>query len=324
MRIIKDRIQSDVSKYEIICTAFERRRKLLVAGSYREPVLVFKYPYMKLYKKIIHRVKIPLTEQDILHITDESKILTDKDGFRYKKGHILTADHLMFINSGKSLLIAYRNGDVLVYNTQTWKKQWEHKFSGKIGSIQKIRNKKDLFISTEDWNLYEISISDFKIKNKKTLKEKNKGIAIATDNLDKIFVILDKKRIASFTYDNLEELKVFKGHNRGINKIALTPDEKYLISSGMDCNLCVYNSESGELLSHLIGHSDEVHQFILSNDNKFVLSSSEDETLKLWNLATYKCVHTINNVPNALAMGRYKNLIVMGNVSGELRIFRII
>ena len=324
MRIIKDRIRKDVSSYEIQCIAYEPRMKLLAAGSYQEPILIYKYPYMKLFKKIIHRNRIPLTEKEIINISDDKQIIKNDAGHLLKKGNILSADHLIFTSNGKFLIITYNNGDVLIYNTTSWKKEWEHKFSSPVSSIQLIRDNSSLFIATEDWILYELALDSWEISSQKNLPAQNQGVVISNNDLTKIYVIRDKKRVASYDYETLEELHVFKGHTRGINKIALSPDEKYLVSSGMDCKLSVFNAESGELLSYLIGHFDEVHQFAFTPKGNFVLSSSEDESLRLWSLNTYKCVHSINRVPNALTMGRHRNLIFMGNVLGELRTFKTI
>ncbi len=323
MRIIKDRIRKDVGKYEILCSAFDHRKKIIAAGGWQEPIFLYKYPYMKLFKKIIHRERIFLTDQDLLHITDESKVFEDDAGNRFRKGQILTPDHIIFTDFGQNLVIAYRNGEILVYDTVSWKKKWDYRFSGRIGSIQLVRNEKTLFISTEDWFLYEIDTTTWNILQTKSLPDINKGKVIATKDLDFIYVILDRKRIAAYNYETLEEIHTFQGHTRGINKILLSPDESLLVSSGMDCKLSVFDVNTGDLLSYLIGHSDEVYQFEFDPKGQFIMSSSEDETLKLWSLRSFKCIRTVARVPNALTMQRYGNMVLMGNVKGELRTFKI-
>ena len=322
MRVIKDRTKRDASDYEIFCSAFEPRRKILAAGSWKEPILLYRYPYLKLFKKIIHRQKIPISETEAIHESSD-KIQIDDDGHKFLKGSTITPDHLLFTKSGNELIIGYKNGDLLVFNTTQWKKVYHYKFPVTIGSMQLVHDGKHLFVSTQDWHVYLLDTLNWKIIETKELNEKHDGTIIATDNLAKIYAITDKKRVTSYDYKTMEELQIFKGHNRGINKFLLSPDEKILATSGMDCKLCLFDTTTGELLSYLIEHSDEVHQFIFTADGKYLLSSSEDENMKLWSIRNYKCIHTTPRVPNALSMNRYGNIVLMGNVKGELRTFKV-
>ena len=251
MRVIKDRTKRDASDYEIFCSAFEPRRKILAAGSWKEPILLYRYPYLKLFKKIIHRQKIPISETEAIHESSD-KIQIDDDGHKFLKGSTITPDHLLFTKSGNELIIGYKNGDLLVFNTTQWKKVYHYKFPVTIGSMQLVHDGKHLFVSTQDWHVYLLDTLNWKIIETKELNEKHDGTIIATDNLAKIYAITDKKRVTSYDYKTMEELQIFKGHNRGINKILLSPDEKILATSGMDCKLCLFDTTTGELLSYLI------------------------------------------------------------------------
>ncbi len=45
--------------------------------------------------------------------------------------------------------------------------------------------------------------------------------------------------------------------------------------------------------------------------------------LEAWDLKTFKCVRTLENVPGSLDILLAQNFVIAGNVEGELRFFRV-
>ncbi len=321
MRLLKDRMLKEVTASEITSITFESRKKFIAIGAFEEPVLLYRYPYMKLFKKIIHREKIPVSDEEF-SINPDLKIITNSNGDRYQKGKILSPTEIRFSKDGTKLIIGYENGDILVYNTQLWKKESELILGEKITSMTYTQDNALLFVLLANWTFYLISTKTWKIKETHQLKTANDGRAIITNDRKTIFAITDKKRISVIDVETQEEVHVFKAHNSGINMIKLSPDEKTLCSCGNDCKLSLFNVETHELLSYLIGHSDEVHSFAYSVKGDFIVSSSEDNTLRLWDSKTYNCVKIMQDIPNSFVMERYGEILAMGNVEGGICTFK--
>ncbi len=320
MRIVKDRTANDITQSEIGTMSYDSRKKLIAVGAFEEPVLIYRYPYMKLFKKITHREKVPLVEGD--ELTLDEKSIVEVKGVKFRKGKVLSPIKVLFSKTSPHLIIAYTNGDILVYNIQTWKKQTELFLPESITSVQLTKKGKLLFLIT-NWEITIIDTITWKITKTKKLEDIQIKSAILTENSKTIYIISDKKRVRSFNFDTLEEENVFKGHKSGINMIRLSPDEKTLATCGNDGKISLFNAENGELYGLCLGHADEVHSMDFSSNGKFMVSSSEDNTIRLWDVLTFKCVKIIQNIPNAFAMKIYKDLLVMGTVSGDIFTFRI-
>ena len=324
MKLIKDKYLNDISSSEISSISFEPRKKYIAAsGAFQEPVVLQKYPYMKLFKKIIHREKLPLDPDEDLGEIDEKRIGVSPTGEKFLKGEILSTTQLLFTSTGSQLIIGYKNGDVLVYDTRLWKKIADFQVDGQITSMSLHNKGTTLFIGTLDWNLYLISTRTWKIKSHSRLETANNGTVILTKDMKTLYMVADKKRVRAIDFDTLEEKMMFKGHRSGINMIRLSPDEKILATCGNDGKICLFNTETGELQPLLLGHTDEIHACVFSVKGDYIVSSSEDMTVRLWDAETFKCVKIIQGIANSFSMERYENIIVMGNVDGGLQTLKI-
>lgn len=323
MKLIKDKFVNDLSQSEISCISFEPRKKYLASASYNEAVLLQRYPIMKLFKKIIHREKLSLDPNQDLSEIDKKLLGTTASGEQFLKGDIITSTQLLFNSTGSQLIIAYKNGDISIYDTRLWKKIANLSIEGQITSMSLHQKGAILFVGTLDWNLYLISTKNWKIKETAALETANNGRVIISEDLQTVYMVADKKRVRSVDFKTLEEKMIFKGHKSGINMIRLSPDESILATCGNDGKICLFNTSTGELYPFLLGHTDEVHACVFSPKGDYITSSSEDMTLRLWDATTFKCVKIIQGISNAFAMERYENIIIMGNVDGGLQTLKL-
>ncbi|MHA1583953.1 MAG: hypothetical protein ACTSWL_01750 [Promethearchaeota archaeon] len=322
MRLVKDRSLSEVSDSEILSIAFEPRKKFIASSAFEEAVLIHRYPFMKLSKKIIHRNNLPINKEEI-ELYDENQLKYDDQGNIFLKGEILTTKSLNFSKDGKYLIIGYINGDILIYNTISWKKEYELKLPNEICNMHFVQDGKLLFVSLADWNLILIETTNWKIAQEKQLDIQSTGMAILAEDLSTFFIIADKKHVKAIDFDTLEEVANYKGHKTGINMIGLSPDQNILTTCGNDGKLCLFNAKTGDLISYLMGHTDEIHSFIFSEKGDYIVSSSEDQTVRLWDAKTFKCVKIMQSIPNAFAMRRYGDVVIQGNVEGEIQTFKM-
>jgi hypothetical protein len=81
-------------------------------------------------------------------------------------------------------------------------------------------------------------------------------------------------------------LLTLTGHSNWVRAVAITPDNKQVVSASSDNTLKLWDVATGEELATLTGHSDSVNAVAITPDNKQVVSASSDNTLKLWDVAT--------------------------------------
>lgn len=93
------------------------------------------------------------------------------------------------------------------------------------------------------------------------------------------------------------QIRTFKGHNRFVNAVAISPDGTLGLSASMDHTLRLWELNSGKHIRSFSGqdnppdgHTDNVTSVAISPDGKLALSGSADETLRLWELKTGKCL----------------------------------
>ncbi|NEP84488.1 MAG: hypothetical protein F6K39_44070, partial [Okeania sp. SIO3B3] len=88
-----------------------------------------------------------------------------------------------------------------------------------------------------------------------------------------------------------ERVLVLTGHVGFVNSVAVTPDNKYVISSSYDYDVRVWNLETGDKVGVFRGHEGTVLD-VVGLANSRAISASEDKTLKLWDLTTKKAIAT--------------------------------
>ena len=80
-----------------------------------------------------------------------------------------------------------------------------------------------------------------------------------------------------------------------IQTIITTQDGHTLISGGSDHTICVYDLQKDKEIHRLEGHERIVVSVALSPDEKWLASASTDYTVRLWSMASGKCVKIFNH-----------------------------
>lgn len=343
MKVLKDKMVSEVSESEIIAVAYSPHKRLIATSAFEEPVSIRKYPYVqKLIKKIIKRADPPkqiITEVSLAsNIPDYIELepeMTGKPSLKElpakesnpdsnSKGPILTPNKLLFVNNGDSLVIGYANGDIRVYDTQKWQKEAEFTFGTEITALELINNESALLIIANGTFVHILNLKNWKETRNAEISIPNLGNAVLSTDMKNLYMISDRKSAICINFDTLEQKYIFKGHKTGINAIQLSPNNEMLATSGNDGKISLFNAMNGEPIGHLLGHNDEVHAIIFSPNNDFLISFSEDETFRVWDVKTFKCIRNFPEVPNVFEGILKDNLLVTGNVDGEIRTYQVI
>lgn len=94
--------------------------------------------------------------------------------------------------------------------------------------------------------------------------------------------------------ENYQLLGSIREHKYYISSLAITPDNKTLVSGSCDGTVKIWNLTTGELLHNLTDHSSEVWSVAITPNGETLVSGSQDSTVKIWNLQTGELLNTIS------------------------------
>ncbi len=80
--------------------------------------------------------------------------------------------------------------------------------------------------------------------------------------------------------------------SKKVTTLAITPDDKYLISGSDDQTIKIWNLETRKELFTLKGHEDSVNTISITPDGKHLISGSKDKTIKIWHLENREEIFT--------------------------------
>jgi transducin (beta)-like 1 len=140
-----------------------------------------------------------------------------------------------------------------------------------------------------------------KIKQIKVMSSLSGTVDWQTDNTFSFFVYKD---IQVFKVGKNQPIKTFSGHTHLVQSSQWDPQGKLLASGSQDNTVKVWSMDREDCLHDLKGHTDTIKQVKWSNTgpgtkypNKklFLASFSYGKTVKLWDVETGSCLHTLEN-----------------------------
>src|SRR5205807_2659745 len=94
------------------------------------------------------------------------------------------------------------------------------------------------------------------------------------------------------------QLKVLRGHRDHVYALAISPDNKLLVSGGGDHAVRLWRLPSGRLVQSLDGHISASSSLVISPDGQWFASASGggwglDHTVRLWRLNPCQPLQTL-------------------------------
>ena len=115
-----------------------------------------------------------------------------------------------------------------------------------------------------------------------------KDLGIDPDNIDQFtpqvqqaFVNAIKRRFGQ-QLNNVSLIHTLIGHNNSVYSVAISPDNKFIVTGSWDKTAKVWDSNTGHLIHTLAGHTDWLSSVAVSFDNRFIVTGSWDKTAKVW------------------------------------------
>ncbi|MHB8124354.1 MAG: WD40 repeat domain-containing protein [Desulfitobacteriaceae bacterium] len=90
-------------------------------------------------------------------------------------------------------------------------------------------------------------------------------------------------------------LHAFREHTGDLEAIAISEDNRFVITGGKDKTAKLWSIETGECIQTLEGHGGYIKSAVFSADSQFVVTGSNDSTAKIWDVNSGECIKTLED-----------------------------
>ncbi|KAF8063588.1 hypothetical protein FPV67DRAFT_1701521 [Lyophyllum atratum] len=77
--------------------------------------------------------------------------------------------------------------------------------------------------------------------------------------------------------------------------LAADPFGTTIVSGSPERVIRLWDPRTGKRTGKLVGHTDNIRAILISEDSKYLLTGSADASVKLWSLASQRCLHTFTH-----------------------------
>ena len=134
----------------------------------------------------------------------------------------------------------------------------------------------------------------------KTINGHRQGVTcVKRISNDKIVSGSNDKHIKIWKVLNGKCLNTLQGHSDGIKSLHLSQFDKNSVFSGSNKELWMWNLETGVCTQKFLEHRGDVNRIITVSRHQ-IASCSTDSKIKIWDLNSGKCVHTLSGDQGAV------------------------
>ncbi|MBD1825116.1 serine/threonine protein kinase [Cyanobacteria bacterium FACHB-DQ100] len=88
-------------------------------------------------------------------------------------------------------------------------------------------------------------------------------------------------------------LYTLSGHSTWVISLAVSPDQRTLVSGSLDDRIFMWDASTGERLGTFIGHTKSVNSLAFSPDGRRLVSCSDDDSIKIWDLPSGELIRSL-------------------------------
>jgi len=239
------------------------------------------------------------------------------DGLRFdsqvkvKSRHQSIITDLAITPDGKKVVSVSFDGHLRVSNLRTA----EELFS--------INNPKDSFIQRMSFTGINLDGMPSKI-----LGHEMTSLALTASGKVAVTGLCDGS-IRVWNLETYQEIKASIFHNKPVRSVALSLDNRWLVSSSDDCTVKLLDLQSGieaYTLSGQKGHKWYVNAVIFTPDSRMIISGSHDKTIKVWSVDDARLLFTLTGHTGAvtsLSITRDGQYITSGSKDHTVRVWSL-
>jgi WD40 repeat protein/energy-coupling factor transporter ATP-binding protein EcfA2 len=123
-----------------------------------------------------------------------------------------------------------------------------------------------------------------------------------------------------------QEVQIFRGHTDGVGGVALSPDDKYVLSASADRTARLWDIETGQEVQRFSGHAASVYSVAFSSDGRRILTGGADGTVLLWDIEAHSELPILNGKNGdmfAVAFSPDGKHLATNAISNQLRLWDI-
>ncbi|BAQ65312.1 FHA domain-containing protein [Geminocystis sp. NIES-3709] len=177
-------------------------------------------------------------------------------------------------------------------------------------------------------NIVEENILPTEIIDNVTNKniEQTKTEIISNENIPNFSV---ENKLATTTIWNLfnfQEITHIEAEQNSIQCLALSDDQKMIVSGGNDNLVKLWNIEEREEIASFSGHKMAVNGVSISPDNKLIVSGGNDKLVKLWNIEDRKEIASFSShkmAVNGVSISSDNKLIASGSSDKLVKLWSV-
>ncbi|THH15451.1 hypothetical protein EW146_g5015 [Bondarzewia mesenterica] len=121
---------------------------------------------------------------------------------------------------------------------------------------------------------------------------------VASGSFDRTIKLWDLSRASSTsTQEPIITLNPsdLSGPKSSIYALAVDPYGHTIVSGGPERVVRIWDPRAGKRIGKLVGHTDNIRAILISEDSRYLLTASADASIKLWSLASQRCLHTFTH-----------------------------
>ncbi|HAC63353.1 MAG TPA: WD40 repeat domain-containing protein [Cyanothece sp. UBA12306] len=172
-------------------------------------------------------------------------------------------------------------------------------FNGVIKSIALSPDNNILLVATGDGTINGLDLEQEKVIYSK-VNDVNEYSSIVVTSDQKKLVSAEKENIKILSLKDGKRIKTLRGHSGKISDLALSPDDKMLVSvSGADRTIRIWDFASGDLIKTLGTDIGPTTNVAFTPDGKMFISGAigQDRTLKFWDVSNLELIKSSPKQP---------------------------